>query len=253
MGKITDNALVLREVKTGESDRILTLLSMEHGILSVMAKGSMKPKSKLFSASGLFSYSEWTLREGKNLYWVDEATPIEVFFGLRENIEAISLATYIAELLQIYSPVGDEAGALLRLALNSYFLLSRGQREASFVKAVFELRSLAEAGFMPDLGACQYCGREESPGWYFEMRRGLLLCAACAAKKESAPNLDAAALEALRYIAQGEPQKIFGFNIPSESFVRLAAVAEEFLLFSLEYPPKSLRFLKSVLSPVSGK
>ena len=42
--------LVLREVKVGESDRILTILTPEHGLISASAKGSLRLKSKLFSA-----------------------------------------------------------------------------------------------------------------------------------------------------------------------------------------------------------
>ena len=57
--------LVLREVKVGESDRILTILTPEHGVLSCTAKGSLRLKSKLFSACGLFCYSEFTLFAGR--------------------------------------------------------------------------------------------------------------------------------------------------------------------------------------------
>ena len=56
--KLVTPGLVLREVKVGESDRILTILTPEHGLISASAKGSLRLKSKLFSACGLFCYSE---------------------------------------------------------------------------------------------------------------------------------------------------------------------------------------------------
>ena len=77
--QIKTKGIVLREVKTGESDRILTILTPALGVISASAKGSQRLKSKLFAATGLFCYSEFILFEGKTMYLVDEATPIEVF------------------------------------------------------------------------------------------------------------------------------------------------------------------------------
>ncbi|MDL2294906.1 DNA repair protein RecO [Ruminococcaceae bacterium OttesenSCG-928-D13] len=159
--KITTKGLVLKEVKLRESDRILTLLTPQHGVVSVSARGSLRPTSKLFSACGQFTYSEWTLHPGKSMYSVDEATPVEVFFGLRQSIEALTLAAYITELLQIFSPTGEEAEKLLRLALNSLHILSENKMDPALVKAVFEFRALSESGFMPNLLACDDCGRYE--------------------------------------------------------------------------------------------
>ena len=65
--------LVLRATKTNESDRVLAILTLDHGIVSAMAKGALRLKNKLFSGTGLFCYSEFTLFQGKNMYIVDEA------------------------------------------------------------------------------------------------------------------------------------------------------------------------------------
>lgn len=248
--KITENGLVLKEVKLRESDKILTLLTPQHGIVSASARGCMRPNNKLFSACGLYNYAEWTLHPGKNMYSVDEAAPIEVFFGLRGSIEALSLAAYIAELLLVLQPTGDEAARLLRLALNSLHMLSAEKMAPALVKAVFELRSLSEAGFMPDLLACGDCGRYEGGPFWFDGRAGMLLCEACAEAAGREPNLNPGALAALRYIVLSDDDKLFSFNLEGESLGLLCAVAEEYTLLNLDHPPKALGFLKSVLNPV---
>lgn len=245
--KITDTGLVLREVKTGETSRILTLLTSQHGVVSASAKGSMNPKSKLFSASGLFCYSEWTLREGRsNIYYIDEASPIEVFFGLRSSLEGISVATYIAELLQILQPTGEEGGRLLLLALRSLHRMSEGKADPALVKAVFELRSLSEAGFYPDLEACAHCGAEENLV-YFDERQGEILCLNCWKGLENPANLTEGALRAMRHIVDSEPGKEFSFTLKGESLETLERTAERFALSHLDYPPRSLAFLKTIL------
>lgn len=246
--QLTTKGLVLREVKTGESDRILSLLTPVHGILSASARGSMRPKSKLFSGTSLFCYSEFSLFEARTMFRVDAAAPLEVFFGLRESVEGVSLAMYFAELLQILSPTGVEAGELLRLVLNSLHLLAAHKREAALVKAVFEVRALCESGFMPDVVGCAECGAFEGMPFRFGPHHGTLLCANCAAKKGRQPNLDAAALAALRHIVFADPAKVFDFKIADGSLRLLGAAAEQFVLCNLDYPPKSLGFLKSIMA-----
>ncbi|MEG1408167.1 MAG: recombination protein O N-terminal domain-containing protein, partial [Ruthenibacterium sp.] len=95
--------LVLRATKTGEADRILSVLTPDKGIISAVAKSSLRLKSKLFSGTGLFCYSEFTLFEGKTMYVVDAATVQNVFFGLHENVESMALAMYFSEIAAILS------------------------------------------------------------------------------------------------------------------------------------------------------
>ncbi|MDL2324459.1 DNA repair protein RecO [Ruminococcaceae bacterium OttesenSCG-928-A16] len=244
--QITTTGLVLREVKTGESDRILTILTPAHGIISAAAKGSLRPKNKLFSATGLFGYSDFALFEGRTMYRVNEASSIEVFFGLRQDVESLALATYMAELAQILSPTGEEAEKLLQLTLNSFYVLAQHKQPAAFVKAVYELRSFSEAGFMPNLLACEDCGKYEDDRFYFDLRQGSLLCAACAGQRRLAPNLDAAALAALRHIVLADARKVFSFTLKGNSLTLLKQIAEEYVLCNLDYPPKSLGFYKSL-------
>lgn len=245
--QLATKGLVLREVKTGEADRILSILTPDHGIISAAAKGSMRPKSKLFSATGLFCYSEWTLFEGRTMYRVNEASPIEVFFGLREDVEAVSVATYLAEMLQILSPTGQEAEELLGLALNSFFVLAAKKQPPEIVKAVFELRALYESGFMPDVTACEACGTEEAEAFRLDAKHGSMLCRDCTVQRGKEPNLDPAALAALRHVVLAEPKKIFNFTLKGNSLALLRRAAEEMMLYNLDYPPKSLSFLQTVL------
>lgn len=65
--RTTTMGLVLRATKTGEADRALLLLTPD-GLVSAMAKGALRLKSRLFSGTGLFCYSEFTLFEGKTMF-----------------------------------------------------------------------------------------------------------------------------------------------------------------------------------------
>lgn len=248
MEAFVTTGLVLKETRYKESDRILTILTPELGVISAAAQSSLRLKSKLFSACGLFCYSEFTLVPGRNMYTVREAEVKNVFHGISSSIEGMSLAMYMAEMAMTLSPTGQEAQRELRLLLNCFYMISESKTDLRVIKAVFELRTMSECGFMPQIVCCRDCGTyDEGDAFYLDAQEGHLLCAACAAKAGKNCNLDKAALFALRHICLVEDKKIFAFKISVGSLAKLSTVAENYALTHLDKPLKSYAFLKSVL------
>ncbi|MEG1069455.1 MAG: DNA repair protein RecO [Ruthenibacterium sp.] len=245
--QITTMGLVLRATKTGEADRILSVLTPDKGILSAVAKGSLRLKSKLFSGTGLFCYSEFTLFEGKTMYVVDEASVQNVFFGLHEDVESMALAMYFSEIAAILSPEGEEAQSQLKLLLNSLYFLSEKKRPPRLMKAIYELRALSLAGYMPNLVACADCVKYDGGSFYFNPATALLYCENCAAKHDFTCNLDAAALDAMRHIVFASDEKLFSFTLSQQSTALLSNVMGQYRNYCLERPMKSLSFLETVL------
>ena len=247
MDTIVTPGLVLKETRYKESDRIITLLTPGLGVISASAQSSLRLKSKLFSACGLFCYSEFVLVPGRNMYTVSEADVKNVFHGISSSIEGMSLAMYLAEMAAALSPTGEEAEKELRLLLNCLYMISEKKTDLRVVKAVFELRTMSECGFLPQLVCCRDCGVYDGPSFYLDPLEGCLLCADCAQKAGKTPNLDAGALFALRHICLVEDKRIFAFKISVGSLNKLTAVAERYALTHLDKPLKSYDFLKSVL------
>lgn len=244
---IATTGLVLRQVKVGEADRILTVLTPDLGVISASAKGSLRLKNKLFSASGLFCYSEFTLTSGRTQYFVESGQVKQVFHGLSQTVEGMSLATYLAEIAITMSPAPPESAGQLRLLLNCLYMIGEGKRPLRQIKAIYELRAMTMAGYMPDILACAGCGRYDGGEFYLDPQEGTLLCADCAGRARHVPNLDTGALYALRHICLAEDKRLFGFALSDRSLQELARVSEQYLLAHLEHGLKSLDFLKTVL------
>ena len=96
--KTATKALVIKEQTIGESDRLITLLSSEHGLIRAFVRRAKLAKSRSASATSLFAYGDFSLYKGRDAYTVDDVTPIEVFFDLRKDIERLALAQYFAQL-----------------------------------------------------------------------------------------------------------------------------------------------------------
>ena len=169
MEAFVTTGLVLKETRYKESDRILTILTPELGVISASAQSSLRLKSKLFSACGLFCYSEFTLVPGRNMYTVREAEVKNVFHGISASIEGMSLAMYMAEMAMTLSPTGQEAQRELRLLLNCFYMVSESKTDLRVVKAVFELRTMSECGFMPQIVCCRDCGVYDGAAFYLDV------------------------------------------------------------------------------------
>lgn len=247
MEAFVTTGLVLKETRYKESDRILTILTPELGVISAAAQSSLRLKSKLFSACGLFCYSEFTLVPGRNMYTVREAEVKNVFHGISSSIEGMSLAMYMAEMAMTLSPTGQEAQRELRLLLNCFYMISESKTDLRVIKAVFELRTMSECGFMPQIVCCRDCSAYDGAAFYLDVQEGHLLCADCAAKAGKTCNLDQGALYALRHICLVDDKKIFAFKISVGSLEKLSAVAERYALTHMDKPLKSYDFLKTLL------
>lgn len=239
--------LVIRVVKTGEADRIIHILTPRLGVISAVAKGAHRIKSKLMSATELFSYAEFTLFDGKSMYIIDEAETYNVFFGLRQSVEGMAVSMYFAEIISTVLPTGAEAAALQRLLLNCLHFISEKKRDIRLVKAIFELRCMSIIGYMPSLIACDNCVKYEGGAFYFDTQAGILLCADCAQAKDISANINAGTLAAMRQIVFSDDDKVFAFTVGEQSLAQLSSVAELYLCACLNNPLKTLDFYKTLL------
>ncbi len=246
MNQNTDG-LVIKENTTGENDRVITLLTRDFGVIRAFVRGAKSIRSRSVSATQLLGYSKLSIYRNRDAYIVDDAQPIEIFFGLRGDIERLSLAQYFCELTGELAPQETEAGDYLSLILNALHLLTAAKRPQPFLKAVVELRMMSLSGYMPDLVACSECGAFGGDYMVFNRDTGSLLCPKCGV---SAPGerLGIGVVTAMRHICYAEQKKLFAFTLSDEGLNTLAAVTEGYLLTHLQRKFKTLDFYKQLRS-----
>ena len=229
---IITNGIVLRESATGERDRLVTILTEKIGVVRAFANGAKGAKSKSASATDLLCFSKFTLyRSNSNVFTVREASVIEIFFPIRQDLIKLSLAQYIAEIAADFSPREAEAGEQLSLVLNSLSFIANEKRPILLVKASVELRLLTLSGYMPALVACDGCGEYEKETMFFDVDGGKLFCSDCVnEKKKGVFPVTLGVLSAMRHICFSESKKVFGFSLPENSLKSLNVLTERYLL-----------------------
>ncbi|HAS79164.1 MAG TPA: DNA repair protein RecO [Ruminococcus sp.] len=245
---ITVRGLVLRERFTAGSDKFIDVLTEKYGIIEICVKGARKITGRNLAPAMLFSYSEFCLRQRGNMYYIDSAVPIKSFYSVSSDISSFALASYMAEVLS-YSALSEQTGNdVMRLVLNIMYFLSEGKRKTGLLKAIFELRFMAETGFMPDIVACKNCAVYESDAMYFLIDEGIMYCGNCytASADIAAIRISRAVLCALRHIMLSDFEKLFLFDLKNESLEILCGLAESYLTAQLGRNFKTLGFYKSV-------
>ena len=243
----TTKALILREVRYKESDRILTVLTPAEGKRTLKARGALRKGSKTAAATQQLTFSELTVFENRGRATVNEAVILEPFEGLRADFSAFALGCYFAEVLEAVSEEGVSDESVLQLALNSLYALSRNLAAPELIKAVFELRLMAVTGYEPDLSACPVCGEEDPESPWFFLPEGTVFCGRC---RHQAPGgvtlLHPDTLAAMRHIVYSDPKRIFSFALTGEPFEQLKTLCERYLLTQLDRGFSSLEYWKKV-------
>lgn len=244
--RFTTEALVIKEMSVGENDRLVTLFTRDYGIIRAFAAGAKSIKSKKGTATSLLTYSSFTILKKKDTYKIYEATPIRLFFGAGSEIDVLALAQYFCELCGVIVASGIPDGEFLRLILNSLHFLTKEKRYPPLIKAITELRAAAVAGFMPNLVACDGCGKFEDDIMYFDISEGRLLCADCKAQPNGLIPLDRTLLSAMRHIVYSEFSRLYSFTIPNDSANRLSEITGKYITLQTDHRFAALDFYNTV-------
>ncbi|MEG2421298.1 MAG: DNA repair protein RecO [Oscillospiraceae bacterium] len=243
---VKTTGIVLRETNYKESDKILTLFTAEGGIRTVKARGCRGKSSRTAASCQLLVYSDLTLVEYRDFFTLGEADSIEQFWGVKSDLDKLALGSYFAEVLETVGEEGVPDEGLLSLLLNSLYALGTLGKPLKLVKAGFEMRAMCLAGYEPMLDGCGVCGAERVEQPRLNLSEGMLHCALCKKGGGISMPVSPQTLQALRYIAYGDPKRLFSFTLDDQNLQQLCDVSEAFLMTQLERGFRTLDFYKQI-------
>jgi DNA repair protein RecO (recombination protein O) len=184
-----DEAIVLRTQKLGEADRIVTLLTRQHGRVRGVARGVRKTTSRIGARLEPFSHVDVQMYEGRSLDTVNQVESIEAHGPrLSGDYARYTAGTAMLETAERLTPEEREP------ALSQYVLLVSGLRslvagehDAELILDSYLLRSLSIAGWSPSFADCARCG-EPGPHRAFSIPAGGMVCATCRPPGSAAPS-----------------------------------------------------------------
>jgi len=236
-------AIIIKRIKLGEADRILTIYTPELGKLKAVAKGTRRPKSKLGGHVELLTHSRLMLARGRNLDIITQAQTIDNFLQIKDDLERISRGLYLAELVDSFTGEHIEDRRLFKLLLETLKQLSLSKDYESILR-YFELHLLDHLGYRPQLQHCTDCNSPLKPDTnFFCSSLGGVLCHQCGFNEPTARPISLNTLKVLRLWQNCDFTAARRVRINRELAVELEQVMREYIKYLLEKQLKSTAWL----------
>jgi DNA repair protein RecO (recombination protein O) len=183
-----DRAVVLRQHKLGEADRIVTLLTREHGLVRAVAKGVRRTRSKFGSRLEPFAHIDVQLHPGRNLDIVTQVQAVDAF--ATDIVSDYGRYTCACAMLETAERLAGEerapVPALHRLTVGALRAVADGGRPRELVLDAYLLRAMGIAGWAPALTECARCAAP-GPHRAFHIAAGGSVCVHCRPSGSTTP------------------------------------------------------------------
>ncbi len=258
----------LQAMPLGESDRLLTVLTREQGLLKLVAPGARQPKSKFGGRTALFVVNHLVIYPGRSLDKISQCDLIYGYPRLSQHLTTLAAAQYLAETVLYLARQHQTETDLFDLFCQALEALEQVQGAAALETLLLSLwRVLAWAGIAPqwDLAWAPTTTDIQNPDW----RIGLNLGAGCfvpfsaaqwekmaqTAETSRYPQLTAPEFQVLAWVdrasqseaanpAHARPAQ------PLAAWLGVERLLRQYMQFHFDHPLKAASLLDSCFSPV---
>ena len=242
----TTPAIVLRQRKLGEADKIVTLYTARFGKVDAVAKGVRKARSRMAGHLEPLTQANFQLAKGKSLDIVTQVETVEPFQALRDDLDRLSRALYACELLDKFTELREEHVDLYRLLLDT---LRRIEKRDDYDTPVrfYEMALLDLLGYRPELEECVTCRRRLDPVTnYWTAAGGGVVCPACRTEETAVRPLSANAVKLLRILLNGRFSDVARVSVDASLASELERALLEYVRWVLERDVRSAAFIDTV-------
>jgi DNA repair protein RecO (recombination protein O) len=238
--------IVIRSIDYGESSKVVTLFTREHGKIGVMARGAKKAKSRLAAVSQLFTHGFFLCKTGPGSGMPDlsQGEMIESYRDLRQNLMLTAYAAYMAEMLDRLTHEREPNPYLFQLLSLTFRYLDEG-KDAEILCRIFESKMLTVAGIRPQLHACAHCGAKQEP-YAISVTQGGLLCPRCLPGDPYAIAVAPGTWKLLRLFQLFDLERLGEIDVKPATRSQLRHVLRSFFDHHLDLRLKSRSFLDQV-------
>jgi DNA repair protein RecO (recombination protein O) len=235
MALYRDVGIVLRTMRLGEADKIVTLVTSGRGKVRAVAKGVRKTKSRFGGRLEPLQHVSLQLYEGRSLDTITQVETIDHFRGIREDLDRLTQATTMLEVVDAVVQEGEQNPKLHQMLLGALRTLEAAP--SPLVVPAFFWKLLAHEGYRPVLDECASCGATDDLV-AFDLTEGGVLCRSCARGTRLTPE----ALSLLRRILGGDLVTVLA-EPPTQAGYEVEHLATRALEHHLERKMRSVGIL----------
>lgn len=254
-------AIILRQRKLGEADRILTLYTPALGKMDAKGKGVRKTMSRLSGHLQPLNRVVVQLAQGHAADVITGVETLDSFRHLREDLDLLSRGLYIAELTDRITPEHVHAFPTYRLLFDTLQRLDVGVRsgqgpfptgqdgalshDSDRALRFFEMRLLDQSGYRPQLDHCVACLRELEPvDNFFAPVAGGVVCRGCVPGLAGPRVLTLNGLKLLRLMQRGTYNDLARVKVPADLSDEVERHLRSYIITVLERDVNAAAFIE---------
>jgi len=237
-------AIVLRQRRLGEADRILTLFTPTYGKMDVKARGVRKTTSRMSGHLQPLTRCMLQMAQGHVSDVVTGCETLESFQSLRDDLDRLSRALYVVELVDRMTAEGAPGFGTYRLLLDTLRRL-HGTENADLAVRSFEMRLMDQSGFRPELERCVACDialQEEQN--FFAPQSGGTVCPACVTGLAGTRTLAVNGLKVLRLLQRGPYNEIARLKMSASLAEEVERHLRSYIVCVLERDVNAAEFIE---------
>lgn len=256
MPQLSCEAILLRAVDFGESDRIAHLLTPEVGRLTVIAKGARRSVRRFPGTLDVFNHLRISVRRRPRggLAFLEQAVLLSPHLALRSRPGRYALGSYLLELLDRMAPENGSRPDVARLfafALSALRALECAEPDRR-LRLLFELRALDALGLRPELRACVRCGSRPGSSAGFLVADGGVVCSLHAAESHAGVlPVHLGTLRALQQALECDWSHLGRLALGRQALAEAELLLFRFQRFHVGLELRSERFLEETLRGIS--
>ena len=235
-GLYKDEGVVLKTIKLGEADRIVTLFTRENGKVRAVAKGIRKTKSRFGGRLEPFTRANLIIYKGRNLDTITSVDVMDSFDSIRKDYLKLTSAAALVEVVEKITPERESLVPVYKLLVEGLEALAT--RPLQTIVPAFLVKLLSLSGYHPQLTSCAGCGRVDDLGG-FSPGLGGAVCEDCWREDRDSQRLAPDRIALIGLLLGTE----FGTAADDGAVLELTQVLRRYTEYHLERPLKSLQLL----------
>ncbi len=239
------HGVILRRRNLREADSIFTIYAEPLGKFDAIAKGIRKVRSKMRGHVEPLVYVDLLVARGRSLDVITQASTIEPFLGVRDDLAQGAAAMYCAELVDRFIADHGQQEGILGMLLAVLGVLNSGA--GMQVVRQFELEILAVSGYELQLDACCLCGaRLPEEETLFSAISGGLVCRMCRGKAGEGRILSVRAIKFFRYSRNATPVQMARLRMDDDLHHETAAAMAAMIRNVLDRDPATKSYVDDI-------
>ena len=205
-------AVVLRQRRIGDADKICVLFTPKYGRIEAIAKGVRRPRSRLAGHVEPLTKTTLLIASGRTLDIITQAQSITSYPNIHGDIDRLSRALYVSEMIDRFTDTVDDVESLYSLLIHTLERIS-STRNVDLPIRWFEMQMLIDQGYHPELMKCVHCQIALGlSGNAFSAQSGGVLCSTCRSKFPGRPLSDSA-FKLLRFLQSPSYSDVQRFRV----------------------------------------